>query len=111
MKAVLLSAPFKLELKDIEKPVSGDHDVLTKVEATDICGLDLHTYRGTHPFRIPPLFLEHEFAGGVEEIRKKVNNIQLVIPLRLSLGHTVNAYLKRFGRDFKVRHAKKEAFL
>lgn len=77
MKAVLLSAPFKLELKDIEKPVPGDHDVLVKVEATGICGSDLHTYRGTHPFRIPPLFPGHEFAGRVTDVGKKVNNIQI----------------------------------
>ena len=75
MKAVLLSAPFKLELKDIKKPVPMDHDVLIKVEATGICGSDLHTYRGTHPFRIPPLFPGHEFAGRVEEVGKKVNSI------------------------------------
>lgn len=77
MKALLLSAPFKLELKDIEKPIPGDHDVLIKVEATGICGSDLHAYRGTHPFRIPPLFPGHEFAGRVEEVGKKVNNIQV----------------------------------
>jgi len=77
MKAILLSAPFKLELKDIKKPVPGNHDVLIKVKATGICGSDLHTYRGTHPFRIPPLFPGHEFAGRVEEVGKKVINIHV----------------------------------
>jgi 2-desacetyl-2-hydroxyethyl bacteriochlorophyllide A dehydrogenase len=39
--------------------------VLVKVEATGICGSDMHAYHGRDPRRVPPLILGHEVAGSV----------------------------------------------
>jgi hypothetical protein len=33
-----------------------------------ICGLDLSTYRGHHPSRVPPVVLGHEAAGEVDAV-------------------------------------------
>lgn len=76
MKAALLVAPFKLEIKEIDKPFPGDNEVLIKVKATGICGSDLHAFRGTHPFRTPPVILGHEMAGEVEKVGEKVQGIR-----------------------------------
>ncbi|RLE11777.1 hypothetical protein DRJ04_07420 [Candidatus Aerophobetes bacterium] len=63
MKAILLERPFKVKLKNVDEPCPKVNEVLIHVKATCICGSDLHAYRGTHPFRVPPVILGHEMAG------------------------------------------------
>ena len=73
MKAALLTAPYQIGLQEVEKPRLGSYDVLIKVQCVGICGSDLHTYRGTHPFRKPPVILGHEMAGEVVEVAEDVS--------------------------------------
>lgn len=73
MKAALLTAPYQIGLQEVEKPRLGSYDVLIKVRCVGICGSDLHTYRGTHPFRKPPVILGHEMAGEVVEVAEDVS--------------------------------------
>ncbi len=73
MKAALLTAPYQIGLQEVEKPRLGSYDVLIKVQCVGVCGSDLHTYRGTHPFRKPPVILGHEMAGEVVEVAEDVN--------------------------------------
>jgi len=72
MKAILLEAPFKVRIKEINKPSPEENEVLIKVKAACVCGSDIHAYRGTHPFRTPPVILGHEMAGEVEKVGKNV---------------------------------------
>ncbi|MBC7189411.1 alcohol dehydrogenase catalytic domain-containing protein [Candidatus Aerophobetes bacterium] len=76
MKAVLLEAPFKVKIKEIERPSPKENEVLIKVKATCVCGSDIHAYRGTHPFRLPPIVPGHEMAGEVVETGKNVKDIK-----------------------------------
>ncbi|TDD26854.1 hypothetical protein E1218_11970 [Kribbella turkmenica] len=39
--------------------------MLLRMRAVGLCGSDLHTWRGHHPFRKPPVVLGHEGAGEV----------------------------------------------
>jgi L-iditol 2-dehydrogenase len=73
MKAALLTAPYQIGLQEVEKPRLGSYDVLIKVQCVGICGSDLHTYRGTHPFRKPPVILGHEMAGEIVEVAEDVS--------------------------------------
>jgi L-iditol 2-dehydrogenase len=77
MKVAILTRPYNIEIIDVEKPAIGNNDVLIKVIETGICGSDLHTYEGIHPFRKPPVILGHEVAGDVVEIGKEVKNIDM----------------------------------
>ena len=77
MKAVLLTAPFTLDIRKMDKPKPKFNEVLIKVRATGVCGSDLHAYRGTHPFRNPPVVLGHELAGEVEQIGTEVKMIRV----------------------------------
>ena len=66
----------KLFLKEKEKPVCGDADVLIRVKAVGICGGDLHFYKGD--FDPPPGLEEeftigHEFVGVIEETGKNAD--------------------------------------
>jgi len=64
-----------LVVEDVPIPEPGPHDVLVRVEATSICGTDLHIYKWDDWSRNrlkPPLTLGHEFAGTVVETGKLV---------------------------------------
>ena len=65
MKALVYTASNQIVYRDEPNPVPAPGDVLVKVEATGICGSDMHAYHGKDPRRVPPLILGHEVAGTV----------------------------------------------
>lgn len=60
MKCVKLTDVKKLELSEMEKPVSKNGSVVFKVEAAGICGSDIHSWHSGEP---KGLVLGHEFSG------------------------------------------------
>ena len=64
MKCVKLVDVKKLEIGEMEKPVSRDGSVVFKVEAAGICGSDIHNWDNGVPVG---LVLGHEFSGTVVE--------------------------------------------
>jgi len=64
MRAAVLQEPRQVAVVDVPDPVA-DGDVLLRMRAVGLCGSDLHTWRGHHPFRKPPVVLGHEGAGEV----------------------------------------------
>jgi len=76
MQAVVKQHPAPgLELIQTEVPQPGPRDVLIKVQATSICGTDVHIYRWDRwsQSRIePPLIVGHEFAGEIIEVGSAV---------------------------------------
>lgn len=63
-----------------EMPTIGSRDILVKVQATSICGTDLHIYNWDEwsQKRIkPPYVMGHEFAGEVVEIGSAVKGIKV----------------------------------
>ncbi len=77
MKALVYNLDQKrLFMKEKDKPVCGDRDVLIAVKAVGICGGDLHYFKGD--FDPPPGVQEeftigHEFAGVIEEVGKNAD--------------------------------------
>jgi len=65
MKALVYTDTNKIIYRDEPDPVLDSDDVLLKIEATGICGSDMHAYHGLDPRRIPPLILGHEVAGTI----------------------------------------------
>lgn len=65
MKALVYTDTNELIYRDEPDPVLEDDEVLLKVEATGICGSDMHAYHGKDPRRVPPLILGHEVAGTI----------------------------------------------
>jgi L-iditol 2-dehydrogenase len=55
MKALVLEKYNEFSYKDIEKPGTGDDDVLIRIMAAAICGSDVHGYDGSSGRRKPPL--------------------------------------------------------
>lgn len=67
MKALVYTAPRRVELQELPRPVAKANEVLVKVRAAGICGSDLHGFLGKSKKRIPPLVLGHEFSGEIVE--------------------------------------------
>ena len=68
MKALVLTANSKLELKDIPKPQIREGELLIRVKAVGICGSDIHGFDGKTGRRVPPIIMGHELAGEVAEV-------------------------------------------
>jgi L-iditol 2-dehydrogenase len=65
MKALLLTAPSKLEFVDFPDPKPADDEVVVRVRACGICGSDIHGWDGSTGRRNPPLIMGHEASGEV----------------------------------------------
>jgi alcohol dehydrogenase len=75
MRAVTFQAPgqVRVEEKDDPRVVAGD-DALIRVEASGICGSDLHIYHGRVPVE-PGFTIGHEFVGTVVEAGPEVERV------------------------------------
>ena len=67
-RAMVLTAPKKLELRELEIPEIGADDALLRVEACGICGTDYELYDGAFPALKMPLIPGHEPVGIIERI-------------------------------------------
>ena len=67
MRAVVYEGPGQLAVRDLPYPRRQEGEVILKVEATGICGSELHGYRGHDPLVRPGAVFGHEFAGVVVE--------------------------------------------
>ena len=73
--AVVNYAPEKgsVEIREIEKPVIGDEDILLEVANVGVCGSDLHQWTSDHSWPVNyPVVLGHEFGGHIAEIGGRV---------------------------------------
>lgn len=72
MKALLLTAPSRLEFVDVPEPEVGEDEVLVRVRACGICGSDVHGWDGSSGRRRPPLIMGHEAAGEIAQVGARV---------------------------------------
>lgn len=67
------------ELVEVDIPQIGDGEVLVRVDASAICGTDVHIYKWDEWSRSrikPPLIFGHEFCGTVVEVGENVDNVK-----------------------------------
>ncbi len=74
MRALVYTAPHRVELREVERPVTGGGDVEIAVEAAGICGSDMSGFLGHSRRRIPPLVLGHELVGRLRDGKRVVVN-------------------------------------
>ena len=66
-KVVYMTEPEHLEYKEYELPKPAHGAILVKVRRTNVCGSELHIWRGHHP-AIKKGVLGHEMIGEVYEL-------------------------------------------
>jgi threonine dehydrogenase-like Zn-dependent dehydrogenase len=66
VKAFYITAPHETDIRNIDKPVPGDGEVLLRVRMVGLCGSDLNTFRGANPLVSYPRVPGHEIAATVE---------------------------------------------
>ena len=80
MKAAFLTAPQRIEIRDIPEPhLNGPHDVLLRIEAVGVCGSDMHYYttgRIGSAIVEYPFILGHECAGTVIQVGAEVRGLR-----------------------------------
>lgn len=73
MKALQLTGPGVIELRDVPTPEIGPSDLLIRVGAAGICHSDLHLLHFPVKIREEPLTIGHEIAGTVEAVGSDVD--------------------------------------
>ena len=75
MRAVTFQAPQQVRIEEKPDPeISAADDVLVRVEASGICGSDLHIYHGRVPVE-EGFTIGHEFVGTVEAAGEDVERV------------------------------------
>jgi len=75
MRAVTFQAPEEVRIEEKPDPeIAAPDDVLVRVEASGICGSDLHIYHGRVPVE-PGFTIGHEFVGTVVAAGDEVERV------------------------------------
>ncbi len=75
MRAVTFQAPEEVRVEDKPEPeIGAPDDALVRVEASGVCGSDLHIYHGRVPVE-PGFTIGHEFVGTVLAVGPEVERV------------------------------------
>lgn len=88
MRALALTAPRQMEVREIARPAPQPGEVLLKVGGVGLCGTDFHIFEGHAnynsdaqgrliPLSEQPQIMGHEFCGTVVEVGSAVNDLQV----------------------------------
>lgn len=77
MRAVLMNAPYQIEIIQRDAPRPGPGEVAVAVQATGICAGDMYIYLGKNPYVVYPQVGGHEIAGTVAEVGSGVTQVQI----------------------------------
>src|SRR3954453_14371994 len=77
MRAVTFQAPEQVRIEEKPDPqLAASDDALVRVEASGICGADLHIYHGRGPVE-PGFTIGHEFVGTVLALGGAVDRVEV----------------------------------
>ena len=75
MKALVYEGPGRKSWSEVADPtIEHDGDVIVRVDATTICGTDLHILKGDVPETTAGRILGHEAVGTIVEVGSGVKN-------------------------------------
>ena len=77
MKALVYTGDHEVVYRDEPDTQAAPGNILVKVEASGICGSDMHAYHGLDERRVPPLILGHEAAGVALDGRYKGQRVAI----------------------------------
>lgn len=68
MKAIVITEPGKIEIREVPMPEVKEGEALLKVEYVGICGADVASFTGNQPFTTYPRIPGHEFSAKIVSI-------------------------------------------
>ena len=78
MKALVYHGPGRKAWEEVAKPtILNDTDAIVRVDATTICGTDLHILKGDVPAVTDGRILGHEAVGTVDAVGSGVKNVKV----------------------------------
>lgn len=77
MQQVLLTAPFTLEIQNVEIPRPSDDEVLLRIHNVGICASDMQMYHGLHKYMTYPVVIGHEVGAEIVEVGRNVTGFQV----------------------------------
>ena len=90
MKAAVLTAPGRFELREVAVPEVGADQVLVRIARTGICGTDIHMFHGHYAADRLPLIPGHEFCGTISELGANVSHLaigmRVVVDINVGCG-------------------------
>lgn len=96
-----LVAPEKILFEKTKIPLLGEKEVLIKVKICGVCGSDVHSYKGKHPFVHPPIVLGHEFSGVIHQIGTRANSFspgdRVIVEPNIVCGKCYNCLHGRYN--------------
>lgn len=81
MRVALLRQAGDVVIEDRPMLAPAAGEVLIQVAYAGVCGSDLHSFEGTHPFRHPPVVLGHEVSGNIAALGEGVTGLALGQPV------------------------------
>ena len=77
MRQAMMTAPGRIEVRDVPVPAPGPGEVLLRIQRIGVCGSDIHVFHGKHPYTSYPVVQGHEFSATVEALGEGVTGIAL----------------------------------
>src|SRR5688500_2489024 len=90
MKALVLTGPQRVEMRELPQPEPGPGEVLLRVSLAGICGSDVHGCLGHSPRRKPGLVLGHEAVATVAEAHPSVTNGEALLGRRVYVNPLIS---------------------
>ncbi len=111
MKQAVMTAPGKIEFRQVERPFPAPEEVLIEVKRIGVCGSDIHVYHGTHPYTGYPVIQGHEVSGLVAGVGVSVTGFQPGDPVVFMPQVTCGiCYPCRHGMEHICDHLKVMGF-
>jgi L-iditol 2-dehydrogenase len=76
MLQAVMTAPGRIEFRDIPVPTIGEREVLVETMRIGICGSDIHVYHGMHPYTSYPVVQGHEVSGQIVRVGSGVSGFE-----------------------------------
>jgi len=77
MRQAVMTAPGKIEFRDVPEPICHWGEVMMEVKVIGVCGSDIHVWHGKHPFTSYPVVQGHEFSGKVVKVGDGVKGMKI----------------------------------
>jgi D-arabinose 1-dehydrogenase-like Zn-dependent alcohol dehydrogenase len=96
--SVIWDDPSGVALENREVRSPGPGELKIQVEASGLCGTDLHIASGEYPFARPGVTLGHEYAGRVVEVGPGVEERNTTADYLLNTVEEVETFLNTLGK-------------